>query len=78
MYSQIIVLLVLVGTASIHSLPIARRSASTTDSSSTVTIPRSVLEMLIKVEGAPKGLYPMYLAADFLSSKDELFKPEVV
>ena len=89
MFSQIIIVLLLVlvvDIASIHSLPIKkeRRSVPTTDSpSARVTISRSVLNMLIDLEldvqndhNASKGLLPLFLSADFLS-KDPLFISEV-
>ena len=86
MFSQIIIVLLVVDIASIHSLPIKkeRRSVPTTDSSSArVTISRSVLDMLIylkpdvqKDHTVSKGLYPLFLSADFLS-KDPLFISEV-
>ena len=80
MFSQIIIfLLVVVGIASIHSLPIkeARRSVSATGSSSTVTISKSVLNMLTKVDTKiSKGLLPVFFNADSLSD-DQLFIPEV-
>ena len=77
MFSQFIVLLLVLGLASIQSLPIkkARRTVSTRDASSPVYIPRLALDKLLDVNPS-KGLFRVSRDAKFLS-KDELLIPEV-
>ena len=81
MFAQQIIafFLVLSGIASIHSLPLnnrARRDPSTTDPSSTITIPQSVLDILTDVRPTSKGLRPLHSNAKSLM-EDDLFNTEV-
>ena len=83
MFTQFItVFLILVGIASIHSLPVnnkTRKALSTTDPSSAITIPESVLDILTDVNAGDrsKGLFQLQRDAKSLLD-DELFNSEVV
>ena len=76
MSSQLI--LVLLMTFSVDSLPVGnRKQRSANDPSAIVTMSKSIHDLLIENdETEPVGLYAVYDNAEYLK-KEDLFKPEV-